>query len=205
MFRRSIIRLGGKGVEHVQSAAFVDAIQVRERDVAKLQSLTGLLHMNIAANLQDYAPHMILSKSLPEAQFYTRAFYRKIIRLIPTLLKNYTMNEISPTEASRLVKVLFREVETQDYETMDNMRWDGEVVFTDAVRMYLTQSHVISILYRDRNPTLLPTLPVAALPPSSDPDLVEIMSDPSDFLATFLDPTEAERKVRRVDVYGDCV
>lgn len=110
------------------------------------------------SKLTDFASELELSTSYEDAKLKARALYRKILRRLPYLLMTYNVHELPPLEAVRSVRSHFvRYQGVSDPAVIDKLRWQGEVVVADLARHYLTQAHVLQLLFP--NPEVLPPLP----------------------------------------------
>jgi hypothetical protein len=177
-------------------ADYIQSLQ-HAKDMAELQTqetvneVAGILASN------QYIPKMVLSGDLKQAQANTRAFYRKVLRLIPGLLESFNMYELN---AKSIIPVIRSQFEQHGVITspqvMDSLRWEAEVQFADIVRLYYTESHVFGTLFPDLHFAMLPKLPAAALPESYDPVMTKIEYESSPFLQNFLDPSIEQRKLR---------
>lgn len=135
-------------------------IQPDEGDLASgIQSFNHRQLQEVKWNVPDYTideravmlmaakPLVEPSESLDEAHRKSRAFYRLIVRKMPSLLMWYNMTEVHPMKAARSIRTHFEKYRgIKDVTVLDKLRWHGEVVLSDVVRNHFTYSHAYNLL-----------------------------------------------------------
>lgn len=136
-----------------------DSLEVHyERPIHSLQVTEMMNAVHEFSTSVEAPSELRLSTSLDDAKFQNRRFYRKVIRLIPRLLLQYDMYEIPPSQAIRSLRSHFKKHHgIEDVAVLDKLRWHGEVVLADLVRLYFTHSHVQQLV--NPNVNTLPDLP----------------------------------------------
>lgn len=167
------------------------------RDLAHLQTREDV---NLASKILEpntYIPTMVLSSNLDQAKAHTRSFYRKILRMLPALTRQYALQELPRRSIVSVIRGHFeKHGKVTSPQVMDSLRWEGEVEFCDIVRMFHTQTNVWSMLFPDMHHAMLPQLPAAAAPDGYDPVSLYIKHQSSPFLQEFVDPDVVQRALR---------
>jgi hypothetical protein len=167
------------------------------RDITALQTYEDVNLNSRIISPNTYIPKMVLSGDLPQAQAHTRAFYRKILRMLPALTVQYSMHELHPRLLVPVIRSHFeKHGKVTSPQIVDALRWEAEVEFSDIVRMFYTQTNTFSTLFPDLHYAMLPKLPSAAAPKGYDPVLTQLEHNSSTFLEDFLDPMAGQRKLR---------
>lgn len=174
------------------------AHQEHGRDISKLQTHEDQYLLSSILEPNTYIPKMILSNNLPQAQAHTRSFYRKILRILPALCKQYGMLELNPRELVPVIRAHFKKHgNVTSPQVMDALRWEAEVEFSDVVRMFFTQSNAFSALFPDMHHASLPKLPTAAAHKDTQAEAMAIfVENSSPFLQQFIDPSIPNREQR---------
>ncbi len=87
------------------------------------------------------------------------------------------MYEIPPQQAVRSIRSYFEKHKgvVTDAAVMDKLRWQGEVIFSDLIRLYFTYSHVMALIFP--TPEYLPPLPATAAAATSAPPSSEFLDE----------------------------
>eukprot|EP00461_Guttulinopsis_vulgaris_P002059 UN02060 len=182
----------------VQQIPSVVASKQHGRDISALQTHEDQYLLSSVLEPNTYVPKMVLSNNLDQAKAHTRSLYRKVLRILPALCKQYEMMELHPKELVPVIRAHFKKHgEVTSYQVMDALRWEAEVEFSDVVRMFHTQTNVFSMLFPDMHHAGLPRLPPAAAAVGTiAQDQLELQHNATSFLQTFLDPSLPTRQAR---------
>lgn len=171
--------------------------QQHSRDISQLQTYEDLKLSSRILSPNTYVPQMILSGDLAQAQTHTRSFYRKILRMLPALTTQYSMQELNPRALVPVIRSHFeKHGKVTSPQVMDSLRWEAEIEFADIVRMFYTQTNTFSTLFPDLHFAMLPKLPAAAAPKGYDPVVSNLEQNSTPFLEAFLDPMTTQRQLR---------